>query len=111
VIDAFLNKLNGNLAVDCGERNLCNHDLKIVLELCKECDLIVGMRYHSLVFAKALNVPFIPLSYAWKTAVFVAEGGDGPDPEIALKALRELAGGFLDKQNQISKYTLSIQNS
>jgi len=89
VINAFLNGLrNSNIIVNPEKHN---YDLKTALELYKKCDLIIGMRYHSLVFAKALNIPFIPLSYAWKTAMFLREGGDGSDPEIALKILKGLA--------------------
>ncbi len=47
-----------------------NYDIIKALNSIKSCDLIIGMRYHSLVFAKIMNVPFIAIPYSLKVETF-----------------------------------------
>lgn len=38
-----------------------------------QCDIIIGMRLHSIIFAQKLNIPYIPLIYANKINNFVSD--------------------------------------
>jgi polysaccharide pyruvyl transferase WcaK-like protein len=52
---------------------------------------LVGMRYHSLLFADRLGVPLVPISYAPKTAGWLADHGMAsidPTAEALAEALR-----------------------
>lgn len=44
----------------------------IIRQMCK-CDIIIGMRLHSLIFANKLNIPYIPIIYSPKINNFVSE--------------------------------------
>jgi polysaccharide pyruvyl transferase CsaB len=59
------------------EINWSNHNYNIIeaLNSIKNCDLIIGMRYHCLVFAKIMNVPFIAIPYSLKTEIFAKDCG------------------------------------
>jgi polysaccharide pyruvyl transferase CsaB len=49
-----------------------------VLGLIGKCDLVVGMRLHSLVFAASRGIPFVPVSYDPKIDEFAGEFGMKP---------------------------------
>lgn len=50
---------------------------EVVKGLVSRCDLIVGMRLHSLIFAAGEKVPFIPISYDPKVDSFARSAGAG----------------------------------
>lgn len=43
--------------------------------LIARCELVVGMRLHSLIFAAGAGVPFVPIAYDPKVSAFAAEAG------------------------------------
>lgn len=43
--------------------------------LIARCELVVGMRLHSLIFAASLGVPFVPIAYDPKVSAFATEAG------------------------------------
>ncbi len=49
-----------------------------VLGLIGKCDLVIGMRLHSLVFAANRGIPFVPVSYDPKVDDFASEFGMKP---------------------------------
>lgn len=55
-----------------------------VLGLIGKCDLVVGMRLHSLIFAANRGVPFIPVSYDPKIDEFAGEFGMKPAVHVPL---------------------------
>ncbi len=67
-----------------------------VLGLIAKCDLVVGMRLHSLIFAASAAVPFVAVSYDPKIDEFAGEFGMKPavhtplvGPEILFDAIAE----------------------
>jgi hypothetical protein len=57
---------------------------------------LVGMRYHSLLFAERMSVPLVPISYAPKTGIWLAEHEQEPvtptTPALAEALQLALAG-------------------
>ncbi len=67
-----------------------------VLGLFEKCDLVVGMRLHSLIFAANRGVPFVAMSYDPKIDEFAGEFGIKPavhtplvGPEILVDAIQD----------------------
>jgi polysaccharide pyruvyl transferase WcaK-like protein len=52
-----------------------SHHPSVVLSLFGSLDAVVGMRYHSLLFAERAAVPLIPLPYAEKCDAWLADRG------------------------------------
>jgi polysaccharide pyruvyl transferase CsaB len=52
-----------------------SHHPSALLSLFGSLDAVVGMRYHSLLFAERAGVPLVPLSYAAKSDGWLAERG------------------------------------
>jgi len=46
-----------------------------VSSILAQCDVVLGMRFHSLLLATAINTPFVSLAYDTKCARFVEESG------------------------------------
>lgn len=51
------------------------HHPSALLSLFGSLDAVIGMRYHSLLFAERAGVPLVPLSYAAKCDAWLAERG------------------------------------
>lgn len=62
-----------------------------VLSLVGSLDAVVGMRYHSLLFAERAGVPLIPISYAAKCDAWLTERGLRAVPPSAAALSRALA--------------------
>jgi polysaccharide pyruvyl transferase WcaK-like protein len=68
-----------------------SHHPSAVLSLIGSLDAVVGMRYHSLLFAERAGVPLIPISYAAKCDAWLAERGLRAVPPTAAALSRALA--------------------
>lgn len=68
-----------------------SHHPSAVLSLFGSLDAVVGMRYHSLLFAERAGVPLIPISYAAKCDAWLAERGLRAVPATATALSRALA--------------------
>ena len=57
--------------------------VRAIKGLIARCDLVVGMRLHSLIFAASEGVPFVPIVYDPKVSAFASMAGmeDGVDVE------------------------------
>jgi polysaccharide pyruvyl transferase WcaK-like protein len=66
------------------------HHPSAILSLFGVLDAVVGMRYHSLLFAERTGVPLVPLTYAEKCDAWLAERGlraVAPTPAALARAL------------------------
>ncbi|OGG26856.1 hypothetical protein A2960_01695 [Candidatus Gottesmanbacteria bacterium RIFCSPLOWO2_01_FULL_39_12b] len=64
----ILSKIKKQSCIFCLKNYYTPQEIAGVLKL---CDVFVGMRYHSLVFAYTLGIPLIPISYEEKCMDFV----------------------------------------
>lgn len=61
-------------------RHICRYSYKSINELKEKiarCDVFVGTRFHSIVFAIQGGVPTVAMSYDWKARNFLSEAGLG----------------------------------
>lgn len=75
-------------------------DFLTILSLVKESDQVLAMRLHGLIFALAMGVPMIGLSYDPKVASFMKEHTDQPTFEIEDLQAGELITALERQSNQ-----------
>lgn len=59
-------------------KNTCG-DPNVAMDMVASCDLVVGMRYHSIVLSLISKIPVVPLIYATKSRTLCEELGYNPD--------------------------------
>lgn len=91
-------------------------DPRIAKGLIARCEMVVGMRLHSLIFAAGAGVPFVPLVYDPKVSSFSAEAdqpagvevGD-PDPDALVEAVRQAWGERQALAGRLSEKTAEFR--
>ncbi|MFH1677068.1 MAG: polysaccharide pyruvyl transferase CsaB [bacterium] len=75
-----------------------------ILGLIGKCDIVVGMRLHSLIFSANRDVPFVPVSYDPKIDEFAGEFGMKPAAHVPLvgpERLSEAIEETFENKNRI----------
>ncbi len=90
------------------------YDITNALNAFKCCDLVIGMRYHSLVFATIVNVPFIAIPYSLKVETFakdlkkpILDGNITNEPLYAHDGCKEMNYESAEKYLEILKECIS----
>jgi polysaccharide pyruvyl transferase CsaB len=95
-IDSILNRGNFSGKVSVIDSSLGHKDF---IAECALCDVMIGMRLHSIILASIIGIPFIPISYHSKVTNVVKSLGQ-EDLSILLEDI--------DKSQLISKFELLI---
>lgn len=90
----------------------CQHPSEMVQEV-KSCDLLIGMRLHSLIYAASQNVPMMGISYDPKIDQFLARLNISPVGNVSVLDSDKLAVEanelLMNRQEWLAKHEAAIE--